>query len=70
VGIANPVRNSSGALNPAGIILRSSPAALQRGIISNGVKVEGRAESDKDFGAKLPRLKGVTTLGQRGKIRN
>jgi hypothetical protein len=32
----NPVRNSSGALNPAGIILKS--AAEQRGIISNGVK--------------------------------
>ncbi len=34
------------------------------------VKVEGRAESDKDFEAKLRRLKGVNTLGQRGKIRN
>jgi hypothetical protein len=34
----NPVRNSSGALNPAGIILKSKPAAEQRGIISNGVK--------------------------------
>jgi len=34
----NPVRNSSGALNPAGLILRSNPAAEQRGIISNGVK--------------------------------
>ena len=34
----NPVRNSSGALNPAGIILKSNPAAKQRGIISNGVK--------------------------------
>jgi hypothetical protein len=33
----NPVRNSSGALNPAGIILKSNPAAEQRGIISNGV---------------------------------
>ena len=39
----NPVRNSSGALNPAGIILRSNPAAEQRGIISNGVK-EGNAQ--------------------------
>jgi hypothetical protein len=36
--IVNPVRNSSGALNPAGIILKSNPAAEQRGIISNGVK--------------------------------
>ena len=35
----NPVRNSSGALNPAGIILKCNPAAEQRGIISNGVKV-------------------------------
>jgi hypothetical protein len=34
----NPVRNSSGALNPSGIILKSNPAAEQRGIISNGVK--------------------------------
>ncbi len=34
----NPVRNSSGALKPAGIILKSNPAAEQRGIISNGVK--------------------------------
>ena len=34
----NPVRNSSGALNPAGIILKSNPTAEQRGIISNGVK--------------------------------
>jgi len=33
----NPVRNSSGALNPAGIIVESNPAAKQRGIISNGV---------------------------------
>ncbi len=34
----NPVRNSSGPSNPAGIILGPNPAALQRGIISNGVK--------------------------------
>jgi len=33
----NPVRNSSGALNPTGIILKPNPAAEQRGIISNGV---------------------------------
>jgi len=37
--IVNPVRNSSGALNPAGIILKSNPATEQRGIISNGVKM-------------------------------
>src|SRR4030042_3105543 len=41
----NPVRNSSrcdskpsGALNPAGIIIKPNPSAEQRGIISNGVK--------------------------------
>jgi hypothetical protein len=34
----NPVRNSSGALNPTGIIVKSNPAAEQWGIISNGVK--------------------------------
>ena len=33
----NPVRNSSGALNPTGIIAKSNPATEQRGIISNGV---------------------------------
>jgi hypothetical protein len=36
----NPVRNSSGALNPAGIILKSNTVAEQRGIISNGVKLK------------------------------
>jgi hypothetical protein len=35
----NPVRNSCGASNPAGITLGPNPAAEQRGIISNGVKV-------------------------------
>ena len=34
----DPVRNSSGALNPAGIIIKPNPAAEQRGVISNGVK--------------------------------
>jgi len=34
----NPVRNSSGALNPAGIVLKSNSAAEQRSIISNEVK--------------------------------
>ena len=38
MGQVNPVRNSSGALNPAGIIIKPNPAAEQRGIISNGVK--------------------------------
>jgi 23S rRNA (uracil1939-C5)-methyltransferase len=36
----NPVRNSSRALNPAGIVLKCNPAADQRAIISNGVKGE------------------------------
>ena len=35
-----PVRNSTGALNPAGIILESNPATLKRGVISNGVSEE------------------------------
>jgi hypothetical protein len=35
----NPVRNSSGPLNAAGIILEPNPAGEQRGAISNGVKV-------------------------------
>jgi len=34
----NSVRNSSGALDPAGTIIKPNPAAEQRGIISNGVK--------------------------------
>jgi len=37
----NPVRNSGGALNPAGIVLKCNPAAEQRSIISNGVKPHG-----------------------------
>jgi NADH-quinone oxidoreductase subunit J len=36
----NPVRNSSGPLNSAGIILKSNPTAEHRGTISNGVKEE------------------------------
>jgi hypothetical protein len=39
--LVNPVRNSSGALNLAGIILKSNPAAEHWGIISNGVKSFG-----------------------------
>jgi hypothetical protein len=34
----NPVINSNGTLNSAGIILKSNPAAEQGRIISNGVK--------------------------------
>jgi SNF2 family DNA or RNA helicase len=47
----NPVRNSSGALNPAGIILKSNLAAEQRGIISNGV--------NEDNGIYLARWRAV-----------
>ena len=36
----NPVRNSSGALNPTGTIPKCDPASEQRGIISNGVKAK------------------------------
>jgi len=42
------------------------PVAMSRGI----AKVEGRTGSDKDFEAKLRRLEGVITLGQKRKIRN
>jgi radical SAM superfamily enzyme YgiQ (UPF0313 family) len=55
----NPVRNSSGALNPtrpasrneagAGITLKCDPAAEQWGIISNGVKVLKEC-SERPFG--------------------
>ena len=45
----NPVRNSSGALNPAGIILKSNPAAEQRGIIPKGVNREIVLKSRAEF---------------------
>jgi len=35
--LIHPVRNSSGALTPAGIILKSNPVAEHRCIVSNGV---------------------------------
>jgi len=35
----NPVRNFSGALKPAGMILNCNPVAEQWGIISNGVNL-------------------------------
>jgi hypothetical protein len=53
----NPVRNSSGALNPYGIILKCNPAAEHGGIISNWVKPielmvgEKREEWIKEKGA-------------------
>jgi len=65
VSSVNPVRNSSrcdskpsGALNPAGIILKSNPAPDQRGIISNGVKMEGIYLIKKLFSSLAARLKG------------
>jgi len=52
----NPVRNSSGALNPAGIIIKPNPATEQRGIISNGVKFStGEAQEDSFVIHVLPR---------------
>ncbi len=42
------------------------PVAISRGI----GRVEGRTGSDKDFEAKLRRLEGVITMGQKRKIRN
>ncbi len=38
-GEVHPIRNSSGALNLAGIIIKPDSAAQQRGIISNGVNI-------------------------------
>ena len=57
----NPVRNSSEALNPAGIILKSNPAAEQRGIISNGVKgvVKMKASVKKVSDVTVDELKSV-----------
>jgi hypothetical protein len=34
----NPVRNSDGALNPGGVVSKSTLAAEQQGIVSNGGK--------------------------------
>jgi heptosyltransferase-1 len=49
----NPVRNANGSLNPAGIIVKSTSAAEQRGIISNGVNHFSPKlhipEEDKDY---------------------
>jgi len=65
----NPVRNSSGALNPAGIILKSNPAVEQRGIISNRVKspeMEGKGRepriTEQQFNAikRIAVRKGIT----------
>jgi hypothetical protein len=38
-GAVYPVRNSSGALNPGGIVRKPDSAAQQRGIIFNGVNI-------------------------------
>jgi hypothetical protein len=40
-GWINPVRNSSMALNPGGIVPECTPAAEQWDIISNGVRMRG-----------------------------
>jgi Flp pilus assembly protein TadD len=53
-GTLNPVRNSNGALNLAGNILKSDPTAEQRGIISNGVTKQKNLEFLKDM-VSLPK---------------
>ena len=57
----NPVSNSSGALNPAGITIKPNPAVEQRGIISNGVKAKAKALGLKNtFGlSKVELIRGV-----------
>jgi len=54
----NPVRNSGGALNPTGIIIKPNPAAEQRGIISNGVNqlFEKIFKFDQELAIELGRL--------------
>jgi hypothetical protein len=39
----NPVRNSSGALSLAGMILKCNPAAELLGILSNGVNISTKS---------------------------
>jgi DNA repair exonuclease SbcCD ATPase subunit len=65
----NPVRNSSGALNPAGIVLKSDPTAEQRGIISNGVKdylenIEKKIEMKKSMEKKISELEEELKLSE------
>ena len=58
---ANPVRNSSGALNTTGIILKSNPSAEQRGNISNGVKGENKVpDQEKKINKNAPIVLPVT----------
>jgi len=56
----NPVRNSSGASNPARIILGPDPTAEQRGIISNGVNQWERVD---EIMARVEQTLLVTFLG-------
>jgi DNA-binding MarR family transcriptional regulator len=66
----NPVRNFSGALDPAGIILKCNPAAEERRILSNGVNLRlvGIVEDDEKFrsqilfGYELERLSQIKEL--------
>jgi hypothetical protein len=44
ISSVNPVRNYSGALIPAGIILKVNPALEQRDIISDGVDISSGEE--------------------------
>jgi len=56
----NPVRNSSGASNPARIILGPDPATEQRAVISNGVN---RWERVDEVMARVEQTLLVTFLG-------
>ena len=56
----NPVRNSSGASNPARIILGPDPTAEQRCIISNGVNRWDRVD---EIMARVEQILLVTFLG-------
>jgi hypothetical protein len=58
----HPVRNSSGALNPAGIILKPDPAAEQRGIISNGVNPMTWYPAIREFKGKIVPVKSLIVI--------
>ena len=61
----NPVRNSSGALNPAGVIIKPNPATEQRGIISNGVKFnKGGRQEDSFLVHVLPKAPSLKLSGK------
>jgi hypothetical protein len=57
----HPVRNSSGALNPAGIIIKPDSAAQQRGIISSGVNIISYCSLGSALAGQSEGLKSLTT---------